>query len=184
MIEIVAGTNRRNSLSAVLARWLVGCYRKLGQDSGILDLSELGTEAFSPDAYQEKPEDVVAFTDRILASNGLVVVTPEYNGSMPGALKLFIDLLPFPESFEDRPVCYVGLSAGQFGALRPVEHLMQVFGYRNAHNFPSRVFLPFAHKILDADKGVFDESACNRLQEQARGFIDFCSLLQNREPRN
>jgi len=177
MVEIIVGTNRRNSASAALARWLHALYLDLHENAGILDLADLPTETFSPDAYKEKPLEVVNFTERVLQAKGLVVITPEYNGSMPGALKLFIDLLPFPESFENRPVCYIGLAAGQFGALRPVEHLMQVFGYRNAFNFPRRVFLPFAHKVLDGENGVIDSELKERLREQASGFIDFSKRL-------
>ncbi|MEK9772891.1 MAG: NAD(P)H-dependent oxidoreductase [Opitutae bacterium] len=178
MIEIIVGTNRRHSSSGILARWLSGLYSDLSVDARIMNLADLPPETFSPDAYKEKPVQVLSFTERVLNAKGLVVVTPEYNGSMPGALKLFIDLLPFPESFEGRPVCYIGLAAGQFGGLRPVEHLMQVFGYRNSHNYPQRVFLPFSSKIIDSELGIIDKDAGNRLREQASGFIDFCNKLK------
>ena len=141
MINIVVGTNREGSLSLVVSQEISAIYTDLGIENQLLLLSDLSHETFSPQAYAEKPQCVVEMTNEILKSSGLVVVTPEYNGSMPGALKLFIDLLPFPESFEGRPVSFVGLSAGQFGALRPVEHLQQIFGYRNAYIFPERVSL-------------------------------------------
>lgn len=87
------------------------------------DLAELSPEIFSPTAYAEKPAALKKFTHAILAADGLVIVTPEYNGSLPGILKYFIDMLPFPESFEPRPVCFVGLADDIGGALRPVEQL-------------------------------------------------------------
>mgnify|MGYP003343609038 CR=1 FL=1 len=111
MIEILVGTNRRNSNSSVLAKWLLQYYHNIGADAQIMDLVELPLETFSPDAYREKPEAVLEFTERIVKSSGLVIVTPEYNGSMPGALKLFIDHLPFPESFENRPICLFATSS-------------------------------------------------------------------------
>ena len=123
------------------------------------------------------PQKVLEFTQDILNSSGLVIVTPEYNGSMSGALKLFIDLLPFPESFEGKAVCYVGIASGQFGALRPVEHLQQVFGYRNAYNFPKRVFIPAVHDFLDDEKGILDDDLASRLMDQARSFVEFCRNL-------
>ena len=177
MILIVAGTNRLGSLSSRTSHSIAEIFRTLGQDCEVLDLSELPPETFSPTAYVQKPSKVLEFTDKVLRSSGLVVVSPEYNGSMSGALKLFIDLLPYPESFENRPICYVGIASGQFGALRPVEHLQQVFGYRNAHNFPKRVFVPAVHEVVDKDKGVLDESLTVRLRDQAVGFIDFCKAL-------
>ena len=110
-------------------------------------------------------------------SSGLVFVVPEYNGSIPGALKLFIDLLPYPESFEGRPVCYIGVASGQFGALRAVEHLQQVFGYRNAYNFPKRVFVPAVHEVANLENGITDENLKARLSEQAIAFLAFCRSL-------
>jgi NAD(P)H-dependent FMN reductase len=177
MITIISGTNRRGSKSMVMANCLSGFYNELEIDNKVLDLSDLPHETFSPDAYVEKPSKVVDFTQKILNSSGLVIVTPEYNGSMSGALKLFIDLLPYPESFEGRPVCYVGIASGQFGALRPVEHLQQVFGYRNAYNFPKRVFIPAVHDFLDDEEGILDEDLATRLKEQARSFVEFCRNL-------
>ena len=179
MIESIVGTNRRGSSSSALAKWLLKYYQELEVDAQIMDLLDLPLETFSPESYKNKPQAVLNYTDRILCSSGLVIITPEYNGSMPGSLKLFIDLLPFPESFEGRPVCYVGLAAGQFGALRPVEHLMQVFSYRNAHNYPNRVFLPHSHNLIDLQKGVTDEATADRLHNQAQGFIGYCNLLKS-----
>tara|TARA_B100001057_G_scaffold101779_3_gene98916 strand:- start:869 stop:1411 length:543 start_codon:yes stop_codon:yes gene_type:complete len=177
MIILITGTNRKASKSSVMARCLSLIYDELGVENKVLELNELPPETFSPDAYIVKPPKVLEFTQDILNASGLVVVTPEYNGSMSGALKLFIDLLPFPESFEGRPVCYVGLASGQFGALRPVEHLQQVFGYRNAFNFPKRVFIPAVHDFLDDEKGILDEDLATRLKEQARLFVEFCRNL-------
>ena len=179
MITLIVGTNREGSLSSVLTYWLADVYKELGIEYNILDLNYLPPETFTPQAYSEKPTKVKEFTDMILKSSGIVVVTPEYNGSMSGALKLFIDMLPFPESFENRPICYVGISSGQFGALRPVEHLQQVFGYRNAYNFPKRVFVPSVHKVVDRELGITDQDLILRLKEQASGFISFCRSLGN-----
>lgn len=177
MIILITGTNRKASKSSVMARCLSLMYDEMGIKNKVLELKELPPETFSPDAYIVKPPKVLEFTQDILNASGLVVVTPEYNGSMSGALKLFIDLLPFPESFEGRPVCYVGLASGQFGALRPVEHLQQVFGYRNAYNFPKRVFIPAVHDFLDDEEGILDEDLATRLKEQARSFVEFCRNL-------
>lgn len=177
MIILITGTNRKASKSSVMARCLSLMYDEMGIENKVLELNELPPETFSPDAYIVKPPKVLEFTQDILNASGLVVVTPEYNGSMSGALKLFIDLLPFPESFEGRPVCYIGLASGQFGALRPVEHLQQVFGYRNAYNFPKRVFIPAVHDFLDDEKGILDEDLATRLKEQARSFVEFCRNL-------
>ena len=177
MITIIVGTNRAGSVTAQVAAFVASVYDELSITNQVLDIAELPPETFSPEAYVEKPARVVEFTDHILSSSGLVVITPEYNGSMAGALKLFIDMLPFPESFEDRPVSYVGLAAGQFGGLRPVEHLQQVFGYRNALNFPRRVFIPAVGAVMKAEGGLLASDYASRLREQAQAFLTYCRSL-------
>ena len=177
MITIIAGTNRRGSLSSVFANEIASIYSRQDVQSKVLELADLPLETFSPDAYADKPDKVLDFTQYVLSSSGLVMIVPEYNGSMPGALKLFIDLLPYPDSFEERPVCYVGIASGQFAGLRPVEHLQQVFGYRNAYNFPRRVFVPSVHQIASAETGVTDEELKARLTDQAEKFLNFCRSL-------
>ena len=97
---------------------------------------------------------------------------------MPGVLKYFIDMLPFPESFEARPVCFIGLSAGTWGALRAVEHLQQIFGYRDAHIYPKRVFLPSVSKLLDKEGNFKDVEIVKRLERQAKGFTEFVHRLK------
>ena len=101
MIAIISGTNREGSLSSVFSHAIENIYQKMGVECKVLELSLLLVETFSPLAYSSKPDKVLEFTEVILNATGLVIVVPEYNGSMPGALKLFIDLLPYPDSFEN-----------------------------------------------------------------------------------
>ena len=161
MITIIVGTNRPGSNTRLVARQIEGLYADLQQPVRVLDLAQLPAEVFAPTAYAEKPASFAPFADAVLQASGLHVVTPEYNGSMPGVLKYFIDLLKFPESFERRPVCFTGLAAGTWGALRPVEQLQQIFGYRNAHIYPERVFIPGINDKIPARRAFSERAAIN-----------------------
>jgi len=143
-----------------------------------VDLAELPPEIFLPSAYAEKPASFARFNDAILSADGLHVVTPEYNGGMPGVLKYFIDMLKFPESFEHRPVAFTGIASGVWGALRPVEQLQAVFGYRNAHVYPERVFIPAVRGHLGADGGIATTEILTRLKAQAAGFAAFVERMR------
>jgi len=145
----------------------------------VLDLAQLPPEIFSPGSYAKKPKSFQPFAEAVLQSAGLHVVTPEYNGGIPGILKYFIDMLKFPESFERRPVCFTGLAAGIWGALRPVEQLQAIFVYRNAHIYPERVFLPQINNLLNDAGRLKDAELSGRLQAQANGFTDFVERLKN-----
>jgi len=183
MILIISGTNRPASNTRQVARHVESVYEALGVEFYVLDLAELPPEMFSPASYAERPASFKRFSDAILASDGIVIVTPEYNGGFPGILKYFIDMLPFPESFERRPVCFVGLAAGIWGALRPVEQLQAIFGYRNAFIFPERVFMPGIGKLL-AESGQFiNADISRRLGQQAAGFVEFVERLRGTQLR-
>ncbi len=178
MITLIIGTNRLGCCTKAIALHVQAIYELLKEPLSVIDLAELPSEIFLPTAYVQKPQGFDQIIDKVLKADGLVVVTPEYNGSMPGVLKYFIDMLPFPESFELRPVCFIGLSAGSWGALRPVEHLQQIFGFRNAYIYPKRVFLPHISKLLDETGGVKDAEIQERLRKQAQGFIQFTRQLK------
>lgn len=183
MIVIICGTNRPGSNTRKVTNHVEAIYKSLNVATQTLDLAEMPPEIFSPASYAAKPAAFARFTDAVLTSDGLVVVTPEYNGSVPGVLKYFIDMLPFPESFERRPVCFVGLAAGIWGALRPVEQLQAIFGYRNAFVYPERVFMPGIGKQLAAAGEFANADLKQRLEQQAAGFVDFVEKLGGKKLR-
>lgn len=182
MITIVSGTDRKDSNTYKLAQYIQGLYQAIGQQSEIIDLAEVRESLSKGPFYgKDQPEDLRKWTQQILKSDGLVMVVPEYNGSYPGILKYFIDHMKFPESFENRPVSFVGLG-GVFGGLRPVEHLQQVFGYRNAYIFPQRVFMMNVHKIFvhsGGNSSVTDPLIKDLLDQQVKGFSRFIAALND-----
>ena len=178
-LTVLSGTNRPGSRTRQVAQHLVERYAQMdGVAVSLLDLQDLPQELAAPAAYDEKPPEFKRFADAVLASDGLHVVLPEYNGGMPGILKLFIDHLPFPESFEGRPVAFVGVASGRFGALRPVEQAQGVFGYRNAHIFPQRIFIAGAGRTLDPHGEPVDPFLRGLMDTQVTDFVDFVGRLK------
>ena len=179
MISLIVGTNRPGSNTRKVARHVGEIYAQLKVPLHVIDLAQLPLEIFSPASYAEKPKSFHPFAEAVLQSDGLHVVTPEYNGGIPGILKYFIDMLKFPESFEHCPVCFTGVAAGMWGALRPIEQLQAIFGYRNAYLYPERVFLPQIFDLLDDAGRLKNLELLGRLQAQANGFTDFVERLKN-----
>jgi chromate reductase, NAD(P)H dehydrogenase (quinone) len=177
-ILIISGTNRPHSNAEKVARVIEGHYQSHKIAVSFLSLTNMGPEIFEPSAYQTKPPVMVALQQRVLAAGGLHIVTPEYNGSFPGVLKYFIDMLKFPESFDGKPVAFVGESGGSWGALRAVEHLQGIFGYRNAHIYRDRVFIPGIKQKFDEQGRLTDPSIDQRLAQQTKGFSQFIDRLR------
>jgi NAD(P)H-dependent FMN reductase len=180
MITLIVGTNRPGSNTRKVARHVEELYAERKIPLRVMDLAQLPPEIFAPTSYAAKPPAFQPFAEAVLQAAGLHVVTPEYNGGMPGVLKYFIDMLKFPESFERRPVCFTGLAAGIWGALRPVEQLQGIFGYRNAYVYPGRVFLPQIDSLLDEAGRLKDPELLERLRAQVEGFAQFVERFRGR----
>ncbi len=179
-ILIVSGTNRPGSSTLRIARRIEQHYQAAQVRTELLNLEDLPAEIFSPHAYSAKPPAFQAIQQKVLDSAGLHIVLPEYNGSFPGVLKYFIDLLKFPESFEHKPTAFTGVTSGSWGALRAVEQLQLVFGYRNAHVFPERVFISAVSQKFPSDAPPTDQALDDRLARQARNFAQFCGLFKKK----
>ncbi len=135
-------------------------------------------EIFDASSYAEKPASFEPFQRAILEAEGVVTVVPEYNGSFPGVLKYFIDMLQFPESLSGVPAAFVGVAAGEWGALRAVEQLEMIFQYRSAHLFGRRVFFKGVHNLLDGEGRLVDESAEARLRRMVSEFVGFARAVR------
>ena len=180
MIVIISGTNRPGSNTRKVTTHVEKSYAALGVPTQVIDLADLPQEIFLPSSYETSPPSFRKFIDTILSSDCIDVVTPEYNGSIPGVLKYFIDMLPFPESFEQRPVCFVGLAAGLWGAMRPTEQLQQIFAYRNGLVYPEHVYLPGVNNLLGENarlNPVFEKN----LRQQASKFMRFVEKVREKK---
>ncbi len=180
MIEIISGTDRPNSNTRMVAGYLQSLYQEQKTEARILDLCELNlVDAQGGGYFGGAKGTFKTLLDRVNQAHGLVMVVPEYNGSYPGILKLFIDYWKYPESFEKRPVAFVGLGF-RWGGLRPVEHLQQVFGYRNAFSFPNRVFITNIKDALKDGRPV-DPMTVDLLKTQTRDFARYIQALHSQK---
>jgi NAD(P)H-dependent FMN reductase len=177
MIVLLIATNRPGSNTAKVAAHVADIYKVRGHALHVIDLHKLPPEIFSPSSYAEKPASFAPFQEAISKASGVVIVTPEYNGGIPGVFKYFLDMLQFPESFNGTPVAFVGLAAGIWGALRPVEQIEDILIYRRAVIFPERVNISGINNHLDEKGRVKTPDLVERLEKQADGFIKFLKQL-------
>ena len=117
MISLIIGTNRPGSNTRKVVTQLEEFYAEFKVPLRVLDLAQLPPEIFSPSSYAEKPKAFHPFADAVLQSDGLHVVTPEYNGGIPGILKYFIDMLKFPESFRATARVFHRRGGGHVGCI-------------------------------------------------------------------
>ena len=175
---IVSATNRENSFTLKVSEIVKGLYEELNEPCELLDLRSIDFKDVLIHPYpKELPEGLNTACDKIVKAEALVIVCPEYNGSFPGIFKYFLDHWHYPQSFSHKPVCLIGLSSGQFGALRAVEQLTGVFLYRHSFLFPDRVFIKHIQNILKSGR-IIDEDLLKLMRNQTLNFTKFVRALK------
>jgi len=138
------------------------------------------------EAEQGIPQAVQHLKARIVAADGLLIVTPEYNNSMPGVLKTTFDWLSrppadIPRVFRGRPVAIMGATPGQGGTLLSQAAWLPVvrtLGMRPW--FEGRLNVSGAGKVFDTDGRVADEAIRDRIRTFVEGFTGFVDSQRSR----
>jgi NAD(P)H-dependent FMN reductase len=174
----IAGSLRRGSHNAALLR----AAAELAPEGTRVEIGSIrGIPLYDADAEAEQgiPQPVAELKDRIAAANGLLLVTPEYNNSLPGVLKNAIDWLSrpprdVPRVFGDRPVAIMGATPGAGGtrlaqvALLPV---LRTLGTRPW--FGKQLHVAGAGQVFDAEGRLVDEKVRKLLSEFMALFARF-----------
>jgi len=173
MILIISGTNRPNSKTLKIAK----CYQQLlnrkSIESEIFSLSDLPSNILETDLYGKRSTAFEPIQQKVSQADMFIFVAPEYNGSIPGALKLFIDCCTFPISFYHKKVALVGLSSGRYGNLRGIDHLTGICHYLRMHVLPLKIFLPNVQQELNENGELFKEDTLQFINEQIEEIIRF-----------
>ncbi|MBO6794750.1 MAG: NAD(P)H-dependent oxidoreductase [Balneolaceae bacterium] len=176
-LKIISSTDRPNSMSLSVSNYVADLYKKEGINAEVVSLEEFPTADVQGGKYGKSIPSVEKFRQPILDADAIVWVIPEYNGSFPGILKLFIDYLPFPEAFVKTPMAFIGIASGAFGGLRAVEQFQMVANYRNAQLYPERVFVQRVNSAFDPETGLNVPLQQELLESKVTGFIDFVRNL-------
>lgn len=176
MITIISGTNRAGSLTLRYANAFANLLSELDQPAQLLDLAELDHGVFSNIMYDpERMSPALKKLQRqyILEADKLVMFVPEYNGSFPGVLKLFIDGISvndYDKNFTDSTTAVVGISTGRAGNSRGVDHLADILNHMGGWVLPLRLPISLANKHIDAN-GTLSESTAKALNDLATQLI-------------
>ena len=172
MTTIISCTNREGSNSLKLAEYYKKQILAKGAEAEVLSLMDLPDHLISTDLYGKRSEAFQSIQNKISATSKFIFVAPEYNGSFPGILKLFIDACTFPESFYGKKVALVGLSSGKYGNIRGIEHLTGICHYINLHVLPLRIHIPYIGKEFNENGDLFQEHTVKFVEQQVNQFIE------------
>lgn len=123
--------------------------------------------------FGKRSEQFQPIQDKVDATAKFLFIIPEYNGSFPGVLKVFIDACRYPNSFYGKKAALVGISSGKYGNIRGVDHFTGICHYINLHVLPLRIHIPAIHKELDENGDLFREDTIKFTNQQIDQFIAF-----------
>lgn len=173
MITIISSTNRTGSSTLKLAQYYQNKFHEKGIEASLLSLAQLPPNLIETDLYGERSAAFKPIQDIITKTQKFLFVIPEYNGSFPGVLKVFIDACSFPESFYEKKAALVGVSSGKYGNIRGVDHFTGICNYLHLHIMPLKIHIPSIHKELDANGNLFNADTLKYTNEQIEKFIAY-----------
>lgn len=128
MITVISATNRKDSEAQDFAKFYVKTLSaRTSEEVKLLALEEIPHDWFHPDMYAEKgqsPSLARLQDEYMLPAGKFVFVIPEYNGSFPGVLKLFLDacsVRKYHETFKGKKAALLGVASGRAGNLRGMD---------------------------------------------------------------
>jgi chromate reductase len=174
----ISGSLRSGSFNSALLRAAAaeapaGATLEIGTIKGI-PLYDADVEASSG-----LPAAVAKLKEQVVAADGLLLVTPEYNNSIPGVFKNAIDWLSRPSAdiprvFGGRKVAVIGASPGGFGTLLSQTAWLPVLKTLGTNAwFGGRLQVSRAGDVFDKDGKLVDERVRDQLRKFLAGFAEF-----------
>jgi chromate reductase len=167
-ILAISGSLRQGSYNTALAL----AAAELAPDGVEVDLYDglAGIPGYDPELDGDHaPAAVRELRDAIERADALLIVTPEYNGSLPGALKNLIDWASRPHreaALWGKTVAIAGASPTSYGAIWAQNDLRRVLGIAGARVVEGELSVPHADQAFDDDGHLVDERIARRLAER------------------
>jgi len=187
----ISGSLRAGSYNTALLR----AARKLTADQVQFEIASLhGIPLFDADLEQREglPSAVVELKARVMASDGVILATPEYNNGIPGVFKNGIDWLSrppadIPRVFRGRPFAIIGASPGGFGTILSQDAWLSVLRTLGVRFWcGGRLMVSRASQVIDAEGEVADDAILEQLRKFTLEFAAFAAErgLATREEAN
>lgn len=174
----IAGSLRRQSYNRAALR----AATELVPDGVTIDIFELDEiPGFNQDEEQNPPTKVVELKKRIGEADAILIVTPEYNYSIPGVLKNAIDWASRPygdSAWNGKPAAIMGASVGTIGTARAQYHLRQMMVFLNM--FPinqPEVMIGNAPERFDEEGNLTDETTKDFIRQLLENLVDWTRLI-------
>jgi chromate reductase, NAD(P)H dehydrogenase (quinone) len=172
----VSGSLRRGSYNSALLR-AAASMMPAGSELQVESIGAIPLYDGDEEARSGIPTAVSRLKDMIAAADGLLLVTPEYNNSIPGVAKNAIDWLSRPPAdikkvFGGKPVAIAGASPGRFGTVLSQNAWLPVFRTLGADLWSGgRLLVSRAGSVFDANGEIVDAATRDSVRKHVEGFV-------------
>jgi NAD(P)H-dependent FMN reductase len=173
----ISGSLRRGSHNSALLR---AATRLMPKEATLEVAGIRGIPLYDYDIeVQGLPATVTQLKDAIVAADGVLLVTPEYNNSIPGVFKNAIDWLSRPSSdikrvFGGRPFAVIGASPGSFGTILSQTAWLPVLRTLGTQPWTGgRLMVPRAASVFDETGALKDAAIEEQLRQFLAGYVSF-----------
>ena len=184
-VIVVCGSLRKASYNAALARTLPGLAPPGMALNAAPGWDKMPVYNHDLHADGRFPDEVTAWGDAIRSADGVIIVSPEYNWTIPGGLKNAIDWVSrFKEvPFKEKPVALQSCAGGALGGARMQYHLRQSLTAVDAHIFGKpEIFVSFSAKKFDEKTlELTDQPTIDIVRQQLAGFEKFVRRANGRK---
>lgn len=173
-IGYIVGSTSSDSINRKLVAGIIELAgeRDAGEALSFHELPINALPMYDRDLDEQYPDEAVALKNAVLACDGLLIATPEYNRSIPGALKNALDWISRPygdNALRGKPVAIVGASVGASGTAMAQQHLRNILAYLDAPTLGQpEVYIQFSSDRFDDDGTIVDPST----REFLGGWLD------------
>ncbi|HEY6344383.1 MAG TPA: NADPH-dependent FMN reductase [Bryobacteraceae bacterium] len=162
-VAALCGSLRQGSYTKMALRVALDAAAAPFCETDFIDLLQFSLP-FADGSHRSLWKEAESLGERLANADGVIIGTPEYHGSVSGALKNALDLTGFAE-WEGKMIGLVGVSGGSMGAHNALNTLRDIGRSLHAWVIPQQVSIPEAHKQFDAAGNLRDARLGQRLRE-------------------
>lgn len=172
-ITIISATNRQDSNTEKVANYYLAALKSKNIDAQLLSLKNLPQAFLFSDLFGQRSHEFQLIIEKYIEHQSkFVFITPEYNGSFAGILKVFLDSI-HPKYWADNKACLTGVSTGRAGNLRGMEHLTNILNYLKVNVYHNKLPISRVDTLVDNGGNLIDEETRKVIDHQLEGFIKF-----------
>ena len=173
LYTIITATNRPDNRTSVFAETTKKILNKKELKVEMFSLLDIPQHFSLQEMYSFEKSPLLPIVEKFIKpADKFIFLVPEYNGSYPGVLKVFIDAVQ-PSYFKGKKALLIGTSSGRAGNLRGMDHLTGVLHYLKVEVFSQKLPISSIDDMVKGENGITDSATIQLLDKLIEDYNRF-----------